>query len=318
MPFDAAADPDDDLVSDEIQVSENQLDGINPISFEEIAVFEKPQMKRLLAAMMKLPPNAELLPASLQQALSQRFEHIVVFSGAGMSADSGIPTFRSGKNGLWGEFNPADLATPQAWENNKALVWGWYEWRRGLIMRAQPNPGHLAVARLQQTLGAMAITQNVDDLHERAGVRDVLHLHGSMFEPRCSACGHLHMFDSPPPALPLREIEPPQCLRCKGFIRPGVVWFGEQLPEVILSRAQKLIGACDLLIVVGTSGVVYPAAGLIALTKRSSTVIEINPEATIQTGRMDHVLRSSASQTLPALVECLERLLPTNHALSSN
>ena len=125
---------------------------------------------------MEVTPSPDILSAELRQSLSRRFENIVVFSGAGLSADSGIPTFRSGENGLWSEFNPADLATPDAWKANKALVWGWYEWRRGLILKAQPNPGHLAIAQLQSTLNANAITQNVDDLHERAGVRDVLHL----------------------------------------------------------------------------------------------------------------------------------------------
>lgn len=254
---------------------------------------------------MEATPSPDILSAELRQSLSRRFENIVVFSGAGLSADSGIPTFRSGENGLWSEFNPADLATPDAWKANKALVWGWYEWRRGLILKAQPNPGHLAIAQLQSTLNANAITQNVDDLHERAGVRDVLHLHGSMFEPRCAICGLSHSFAQSPPDAPLREITPPQCPSCKGAVRPGVVWFGEQLSRAVMGRAERMIAACDLLLVVGTSGVVYPAAGLVAHAPRTATAVEINPAATQQSGRTDYVVRMSASQALPAVVGLL-------------
>src|SRR5690606_31403572 len=135
-------------------------------------------------------PAFAALPTPLADLLSsRRFERIVVFSGAGLSEDSGSPTFRSGSNGLWSEFDPQELATPQAWRRDKALVWGWYEWRRGLVMAAQPHPSHLAVTGLQERFGATVVTQNVDHLHERAGVTDVLHLHGSLFTARCAACG---------------------------------------------------------------------------------------------------------------------------------
>ena len=132
--------------------------------------------------------STDALTPELKAALSRPFKRIVVFSGAGMSADSGIPTFRSGSNGLWHEFDPQDLATPAAYSRDKETVWGWYEWRRGLVMTAQPNAGHLAVARLQRDFGARVVTQNVDDLHERAGMSDVLHLHDSLFTPRCFGC----------------------------------------------------------------------------------------------------------------------------------
>lgn len=158
---------------------------------------------------MSSPQNSEVLPDAIKAALNRRFERIVVFSGAGMSADSGIPTFRSGENGLWSEFNPAELATPEAWQRDKATVWGWYEWRRGIILRAQPNPGHLAVAQLQRALPVGVVTQNVDDLHERAGVSDVQHLHGSLLATRCDTCGRPCPLDAPPVG-PQRAVAPPQ------------------------------------------------------------------------------------------------------------
>jgi len=256
--------------------------------------------------------HPEPIPVAIEQALSRRFANVVAFSGAGMSAESGIPTFRSGSNGLWGEFNPAELATPEAWQANKALVWGWYEWRRGLIESAQPNAGHLALARLQQAAEAAsvasmsAITQNVDNLHERAGVQNVMHLHGSMFAPRCASCGKPHTFAVAPPPEARREITPPICPHCTGAIRPGVVWFGENLDACIVGKAQQLIKACDLLLIVGTSGVVQPAASLVNAVSPSAVVIEINPDAS---GRLQRGFewRTTAARGLPSLVDCLLR-----------
>lgn len=249
--------------------------------------------------------NPNSIPAAIQEALSRRFERIVVFSGAGMSAESGIPTCRSGQNGLWSAFSPGELATPEAWNANKALVWGWYEWRRGIIQCAQPNPAHLAVAQLQTELGAAAITQNVDDLHERAGVQDVLHLHGSMFAPRCMACRRAHVFTTEPPEQALREITPPQCLHCGGFVRPGVVWFGENLDVQLVDKAQRLIQAYDLLLIVGTSGVVQPAAGLVQLAPASALVLEINPEDGAHSRHVNHHWRTTAAIGLPILTNRL-------------
>lgn len=217
------------------------------------------------------------MPPPLKAALAQRFLHVVVFSGAGMSADSGIPTFRSGANGLWNEFDPAQLATPHAWQKNRDLVWGWYEWRRGLVMAAQPHAGHHAVAELQQHRGASVITQNVDDLHERAGAHTVLHLHGSLFRPRCDTC-HREAPLHPPAAAAPRELAPPECDACHGHIRPGVVWFGESLDPSILAAVTRQIAACDLLLIVGTSGSVAPAAGLVTLAPASAVIVEINPD----------------------------------------
>ncbi len=194
-----------------------------------------------------------------------------------MSAESGIPTFRGGDNGLWQQFDPQELATPAAWSRNRDLVWGWYEWRRGLVSAAEPNPGHLAVAEMQRRLGATAITQNVDDLHERGGARDVLHLHGSLFAARCDTCAAAHRLDDPPREA-RRELTPPRCAHCGGSIRPGVVWFGEGLDDTTVALASDAISRCDLLLIVGTSGVVYPAAGMVDLAPDNAVIIEINPQ----------------------------------------
>ena len=188
-------------------------------------------------------------------------------------------------------------------------MWGWYEWRRGLIENAQPNAGHLALAQLQQAAGVAAvaaITQNVDNLHERAGVHNVLHLHGSMFAPRCTSCGKPHTFAVAPPPEARREVAPPSCPHCTGVIRPGVVWFGENLDVRIVGKAQQLIKACDLLLIVGTSGVVQPAAGLVNGVSPSAVVIEINPDAS---GRLQRGFewRTTAARGLPSLVGYLLR-----------
>lgn len=171
------------------------------------------------------------VPSELKQLLALNRQvplHVVIFSGAGMSAESGIPTFRTGFNGLWNTLNPSDLATPEAWKRDREVVWAWYEWRRWLVMQAKPHEGHIAVADMQRRFGARVITQNVDDLHERAGVQDILHLHGSLFSARCAACGEAHTLGIPPEA-PQFRLTPPICARCGGYVRPGVVWFGENL-----------------------------------------------------------------------------------------
>jgi len=242
------------------------------------------------------------LPCAVDMALSQTlFHRIVVFSGAGMSADSGIPTFRSGSNGLWQEFDPQDLATPQAWRRDKETVWGWYEWRRGLVANAQPNPGHYAVAQLERDFGACVVTQNVDDLHERAGVTGAMHLHGSLFAARCFACGWPHELGTPPPTAH-RRLMPPICWKCGGYVRPGVVWFGEPLAEAVVRQASALMRQCDLLLVVGTSGVVHPAAGMVSLAPSGALVIEINPQASQRLGRIDYSLQTTAAIGLPAVL----------------
>jgi NAD-dependent deacetylase len=193
-------------------------------------------------------------------------DRVVVFTGAGVSAESGIPTFR-GTGGLWRNFRAEELATPHAFARDPALVWEWYEWRRGLVRDAQANAAHLAIARLPR---AVVVTQNVDALHARAGSRDVVELHGNIFRVRCTREGKtIDAFDA------FSEL-PPRC-SCGALLRPDVVWFGEPLPDAAWGRATDVITAADLLLVIGTSRVVYPAAGLVDLC--SGLVIEINPEA---------------------------------------
>jgi len=249
------------------------------------------------------------LPTALGQLLNRRFEHIVVFSGAGMSADSGIPTFRSGSNGLWGEFDPQQLATPDAWQRDKETVWGWYEWRRGHVMAATPNPGHLAVARLQREFGAQVVTQNVDDLHERTGVEDALHLHGSLFAARCDRCGARATLSDPPPEAQ-RRLTPPTCAACgQGAIRPGVVWFGEQLDDAVVNAAAQRIAECDLLLIVGTSGVVYPAAGMVRLASKDAVIVEINPQPGDVAANVSFRWQTTAAAGLPAVAALLSSRL---------
>ena len=211
-------------------------------------------------------------------------KHVVVFTGAGVSAESGIPTFRDALTGLWSNFDAEMLATPQAFERDPSLIWGWYEWRRKLIMRAQPNPAHEAIARLAKLVPRLTlITQNIDDLHERAGSTDIIHLHGSFFSPRCFYCAHPHVFPLGEPDIPDggQRLEPPHCEKCNRYIRPGVVWFGEPLADDCYARAKQAVRECDLLFSVGTSAVIYPAAVLpFEAAERGATVIQINPATT--------------------------------------
>ncbi|MFT3804716.1 MAG: NAD-dependent deacylase [Burkholderiaceae bacterium] len=232
---------------------------------------------------------------------------IAVLTGAGMSAESGIPTFRGASNGLWSNFDPETLATANAWRNDKALVWGWYQWRTAMVEQAQPHEGHRALAELSALRpGLVVVTQNVDDLHERAGCLDVIHLHGSLFAPRCFACARSCPHQPADPALaarPALRMTPPVCAHCGGFIRPGVVWFGEQLPKASLARAVQVITECDALLVIGTSGVVHPAASLPGLArKRGVPVVEINPEPTALTPEVDLAWQVPAGQGLARLM----------------
>ena len=232
--------------------------------------------------------------------------HTVVFTGAGVSAESGIATFRDAMSGLWARFDAAALATAAAFRADPALVWGWYEWRRAQVMSAAPNPAHEAIAALathapQFTL----ITQNVDDLHERAGSRDVIHLHGRLLQPRCFDCGApwTHPPGAPRQAPSGERIQPPACPRCSGPIRPGVVWFGEALTDAAWQRAVEAARHCDLLLSVGTSALVYPAAELPQIAVRNgATVIQVNPAPTALDDIADWNLHGAAGEVLPALV----------------
>lgn len=245
-----------------------------------------------------------LAPRLLEALRNAR--HVVVFTGAGVSAESGVPTFRDRLAGLWERFDAASLATAEAFRADPALVWGWYEWRRSVVHRAQPNPAHRAIAALAGQVPRLTlITQNVDDLHERAGSHEVTHLHGQLERPRCFDCQR-----EPDTALPIpdepeagRRVTPPSCPHCGGPLRPGVVWFGESLPTSALGQAFQAAEACDLLISVGTSGVVYPAAEIPQVAWRAgATVLHINPAPGPLHGERDFALASAAGVALPALL----------------
>lgn len=235
--------------------------------------------------------------------------NVVVFTGAGVSAESGIPTFRDALTGLWERFDAEALATPEAFRRNPALVWGWYEWRRMQVMRAQPNAAHRAIAQLEQRAGRFTlITQNVDDLHERAGSRSPLRLHGSLFAPRCFDCDEPAPVAPPAPGEPEsgREQAPPRCARCGGPVRPGVVWFGEPLPEAAIARAFEAAQSCDVLLSVGTSSLVHPAAQVPWVAKQAGArVIQVNPHPTALDEMADLNLRAPAATALPTLVASL-------------
>lgn len=231
--------------------------------------------------------------------LLARAKRVVVFTGAGISAESGVPTFRDALTGLWHQFDAEKLATTEAFERDPALVWGWYESRRATVERVRPNAGHEAIARIEN---AVVITQNVDDLHERAGSRNVIHLHGSLFAPRCSACGTRAPHSAAPPTD--GPLEPPACDNCGSPVRPGVVWFGEPLPQDAFAEAVDQAASCDLLITVGTSGVVYPAAELPEVAARfGAPVIQVNPQPTPLDAVATINLRGTAGNVLPQLVD---------------
>ena len=222
-------------------------------------------------------------------------ERIAVLTGAGISAESGIPTFR-GAGGLWKNFKPEELATPEAFARDPKLVWEWYDWRRQIIAQAEPNAAHRALVKLGDRV--TIITQNVDGLHERAGSRNVLRVHGSIWTVRCLQCAA----ENEDHRAPLPEI-PPLC-QCGGMLRPGVVWFGEGLPQAVWDNAEKAARNADLLLVAGTSAVVYPAASLVPIARRAGAkVVEINPGETPISATVDHSLRGAAGEKLPKLIE---------------
>jgi NAD-dependent deacetylase len=223
---------------------------------------------------------------------------VVVLAGAGLSAESGIPTFR-GAGGLWRNFRPEELATPQAFARDPRLVWEWYDWRRQIIARAEPNPGHRALAQLDARVEQFdLVTQNVDGLEERAGCRRVRRLHGDIWLVRCIACGR----EARDLCAPLPEL-PPRCAACGGLLRPGVVWFGEPLPEAALAAALAAARQAEVCLVLGTSSVVYPAALVPhAALEAGAKVVEINLDPT-DLSPLAHVsLRGSTGELLPRIV----------------
>lgn len=227
--------------------------------------------------------------------------HVVVLTGAGISAESGVPTFRDAQTGLWEQYEPEELATPQAFQRNPRLVWEWYVWRRQLVQQAQPNAGHRALANLAALVPKLTlITQNVDGLHEQAGSQQVLHLHGSIMRTKCIA--HNHPVDK----WPATDESPPRCPICHSYLRPDVVWFGENLPVEALHTAVQAARSCQLFLSIGTSGLVHPAASLpLEALQHRIPVVEINPTPTPLTSYADFVLPYAAGVVLPQLVQVL-------------
>ena len=221
---------------------------------------------------------------------------VVALTGAGVSAESGIPTFR-GPEGLWQHYKPEDLATPQAFARDPRLVWEWYDWRRELIANCQPNQAHLTLAEMEKALPDFTlITQNVDGLHRRAGSQKVVEFHGNLWDVRCVAEGTVLEYRD----VPLPEV-PPRC-QCGALLRPNVVWFGEPLPAGAIAAAQEAATSCDLILVIGTSGVVHPAASVPLWAKQKGAyVIEFNLQRTPISAYADEVILGPAAVEVPKL-----------------
>jgi NAD-dependent deacetylase len=229
---------------------------------------------------------------------------LFVLTGAGVSAESGVPTFRDAQTGHWSNFDAETLASPRGFAADPGLVWRWYMERLDGMGAANPNPGHDALARLEARLGDRFVlfTQNVDDLHERAGSCRVRHLHGSIARFRCHACGAPHELR----AEERRAAEPPRCASCGKAVRPDVVWFGEMLPPGLLEEAAERAAACEVTLVAGTSGVVYPAADLPFLARRAGRpVVDVNPEPTPISRIAAVYLPGRSGEVLPMLVDRL-------------
>lgn len=230
-------------------------------------------------------------------------QHLVVLTGAGISAESGIPTFRQAQTGLWSQYDPEELATRLAFQRNPRLVWEWYSWRRELVERADPNPAHFALVELSGRIPHLTlITQNVDGLHQLAGSQGVIELHGNIWRNKC--------FDEELliEEWPETEEVPPRCPHCGGWLRPDVVWFGESLPRPALQAAIQAANQCDLFLIIGTSSLVYPAAGLPLMAKaKGATLIEMNPQKTPLTPEVNYALHGPAGIILPNLLQQLNQ-----------
>ncbi len=231
-------------------------------------------------------------------------DSIASLTGAGVSAESGVPTFR-GSDGLWEGHHIEDVATPDGFERDPYLVWKFYNARRTKLWTVKPNPGHFALAKMEQRWGAdlfTLCTQNIDGLHQAAGSTSVLELHGSIARVRCTVCAYLE----DRPNVDLDEM--PLCPQCKERLRPDVVWFGEMLPEDVIALAGEKSRSCDCFLVIGTSAVVHPAAGLVDVAQSfGAKVIEVNPDETVATSRVDVSLRGRSGEVLPRLLEALEK-----------
>lgn len=237
------------------------------------------------------------IPAELVERLA-RAARVTVLTGAGVSAESGVPTFRDAQTGLWAKYSPEELATPRAFRRNPRLVWEWYEWRRKLVTDAAPNPAHVALAEMENAVPHFQlITQNVDGLHQRAGSQRVIELHGNITRTKCFDEGTVvsHWPDT--------GDVPPKCPNCGGLLRPDVVWFEEPMPEAEMDLAIRASTSCEIFLSVGTSTVVQPAASLPFEALRSgATVVEINPQPTPFTSQAHFALAGAAGEILPELL----------------
>ncbi len=244
--------------------------------------------------------NADVnIPPRLVEAL-QNARRVAVLTGAGISAESGVPTFREALTGLWAQFDPEELATPQAFRRNPKLVWEWYAARREMIQRVEPNPGHRALAEMERCVPCFTlITQNIDSLHQRAGSRRVVELHGNISRVKCFKEETLITTWTDDGQVP------PRCPNCGSYLRPDVVWFGELLPAQAMQEATEAAQTCDLFFSIGTSALVEPAASLpYAALANGAIVVEINPEETPLSTHASFHLAGPSGRILPELVRC--------------
>lgn len=242
----------------------------------------------------------EEFPLELCSALRSA-ARVAVLTGAGISQESGLRTFRDAQNGLWQQYRPEDLASPQAFARNPQLVWDWYAWRREAVKGVRPNAAHYALVEMERHIPDFTlITQNVDGLHQMAGSQHVIELHGNIQRVRCSVCGKQAL------DWEENETEVPRCQKCEGLLRPDVVWFGETLPPQALEAAVEAARRCQVFFSIGTSGVVQPAASLpYAAKRKGALVVEINLEETPLTHRADFAFHGKAGEILPALVRAV-------------
>ncbi len=240
--------------------------------------------------------NEEIIKAA---DLIRNSSYLIALTGAGISRESNVPTFR-GKDGLWRNYDPMELATPQAFKNNPKLVWEWYAWRQGLIASCEPNPGHTSLVELEKKgILKTLITQNVDGLHPRAGSQNVLPVHGDLWEVKCTSCSYGGRLSEPATEIPI-------CPECRSNLRPDVVWFGENLDINIMHQVREELNSADGILVIGTSSVVQPAASFpIAVSNRGGWIIEINIEETPLTPLVTIHLNGPSGELLPSIVERL-------------
>ncbi len=236
-------------------------------------------------------------PTNLIQLLRDS-NRSAALTGAGVSQESGLRTFRDAQTGLWAQYKPEELASPEAFRRDPKLIWDWYAWRREAVKAVRPNPGHYALATMEKRIPEFTlITQNVDGLHRMAGNQNVLELHGNIQRVRCADCHTFaEIWDDDTKSVP-------RCKVCHGLLRPDVVWFGEALPRDQLEAALEAARSCDIFFSIGTSGVVQPAASLaFAAHNRGAVVVEVNAEPTPLTSKADYFLQGKSGEILPGLV----------------